>query len=101
MSVDSSWTREEALTAFDDHLRRARGVCAGTRANYTRWVRAFLEERFPDGHVLVEELGARDVVGFIERGIVPLSAKDFGVGGDVVAFFLPVPSHPEPGCEWP
>ena len=65
MSVDSAWTMEAALAAFDDHLRRARGVCAGTRANYARWVRAFLEERFPDGRVQVEELGARDVVGFI------------------------------------
>ena len=65
MSVDSGWTTEAALAAFDDHLRRARGVCAGTRVNYARWVRAFLEERFPDGRVQVEELGARDVVAFI------------------------------------
>ncbi len=65
MSVDSTWTIEAALAAFDDHLRRARGVCVGTRTNYARWVRAFLEERFPDGHVQVEELGARDVVAFI------------------------------------
>jgi integrase/recombinase XerD len=65
MSVDSTWTIEAALAAFDDHLWRARGVCVGTRTNYARWVRAFLEERFPDGRVQVEELGARDVVGFI------------------------------------
>ena len=65
MSVDSTWTIEAALAAFDDHLRRARGVCVGTRTNYARWVRAFLEERFPDGRVQVEELGARDVVAFI------------------------------------
>ena len=56
----SSWAvREEALTAFDDHLRRARGVCAGTRANYTRWVRAFLEGRLPDGQVLAEGSASR------------------------------------------
>lgn len=65
MSVDSAWTTEAALACFDDHLRRARGVCAGTRANYARWVRAFLEERFPDGRVQVEELGAQDVFAFI------------------------------------
>jgi integrase/recombinase XerD len=65
MSVDSTWTIEAALAAFDDHLRRARGVCVGTRTNYARWVRAFLEERFPDGRVQVEELGARDVIAFI------------------------------------
>jgi integrase/recombinase XerD len=65
MSVDSPWTIEAALAVFDDHLRRARGVCVGTRTNYARWVRAFLEERFPDGRVQVEELGARDIVAFI------------------------------------
>ena len=65
MPVDSTWTIEAALAAFDDHLRRARGVCVGTRTNYARSVRAFLEDRFPDGRVQVEELGARDVVAFI------------------------------------
>jgi integrase/recombinase XerD len=65
MSVGTGWTTEAALAAFDDHLRRARGLCAGTRENYARWVRAFLDERYPDGRVLVEELGAGDVVGFI------------------------------------
>ena len=65
MSVDSGWTTEAALAAFDDHLRRARGLCAGTRVNYARWVRAFLDERYPDGRVQVEELGARDVIEFI------------------------------------
>ena len=42
-SVGVGWSVEEALAAFDEHLRRARGVCAGTRANYTRAARAFLE----------------------------------------------------------
>jgi integrase/recombinase XerD len=65
MSVDSGWTTAAALTAFDDHLRRARGVCAGTRANYARWARAFLDERFPKGRVQVEDLGTHDVVEFI------------------------------------
>ena len=65
MSVDSAWTSEAALAAFDDHLRRIRGVCAGTRANYSRWVQVFLEERVPDGSVQFEELGAQDIVAFI------------------------------------
>lgn len=65
MPSDSGWTTEAALAAFDTHLRRARGVCAGTRANYSRWVRAFLDGRFPDGHVQVHDLVARDIVEFI------------------------------------
>lgn len=65
MSVDSGWTTEAALAAFDDHLRRVRGVCADTRTNYARWVRVFLDERFPDGYVQVEGLGAQDVIEFM------------------------------------
>lgn len=65
MSVDSGWTTTAALAAFDDHLGRARGVCVNTRASYTRWVRAFLKERFPDGRVEVAELCAQDVIEYI------------------------------------
>jgi integrase/recombinase XerD len=65
MSIGSSWASEEALAAFDDHLRRVRGLCDGTRANYARHVGAFLEERFPDGLVRADEIGAHDVIGFV------------------------------------
>jgi integrase/recombinase XerD len=65
VAVDSGWTTMAVLAAFDDHLRRARGVCAGTRGNYARWVREFLDARFLDGQVEIEELGAREVIEFI------------------------------------
>jgi integrase/recombinase XerD len=65
MSVGLDWTREGVLAAFDDHLRRTRGVGARTRVNYARFVGAFLEERFPDGRVDVGELDARGVIAFI------------------------------------
>lgn len=65
MAVDSGWTTTAVLAAFDDHLRRARSVCAGTRGNYARWVREFLDGCFPDGRVRVEELGTREVIAFI------------------------------------
>lgn len=65
MLAGSGWTTEEALAAFDDHLRRVRGVCAGTRVNYARYVGAFLEERFPDGRVEAGALDAHDVIEFI------------------------------------
>jgi integrase/recombinase XerD len=65
MSVGSGWTTGAVVAAFDDHLRRVRGVCSGTRVNYARFVRLFLEQRFPDGRVEVAELDAHDVVEFI------------------------------------
>jgi integrase/recombinase XerD len=57
-------TVEDVLAAFDEHLRRARGVCPGTRRNYARFVRAFLQAVFADGPVEVAEICARDVAGF-------------------------------------
>jgi len=65
MSVGLDWTIEAALAAFDDYLRRTRGVGEGTRLNYARFVRAFLADRFPDGRVGVGELDAGGVVEFI------------------------------------
>ena len=34
MATRDRLTLEEVLAAFDEHLRRTRGVCAGTRRNY-------------------------------------------------------------------
>ena len=45
-SVRVGWSVEEALAAFDEHLRRVRGLCAGTRRNYARFVRCVLGGRF-------------------------------------------------------
>ena len=65
MSVGLEWTTGAAVAAFDEYLRRTRGVGEATRVNYTRFVRSFLEDRFPDGRVDVDELDARDVIEFI------------------------------------
>jgi integrase/recombinase XerD len=65
MAVRGVWTVQEALGGFDEHLRRARGVCPGTRRNYARFVGAFLDAVFPDGRVEVEQIGVRDVVNFV------------------------------------
>jgi hypothetical protein len=46
VSIRDGWSVEAALAAFDEHLRRARGVCAGTRRNYARFVGGFLEWTF-------------------------------------------------------
>lgn len=110
MSVESGWTAEAALAAFDDHLRRARGVCAGTRRNYSRWVRAFLAERFPDGCVQAGELGAQDAIAFIAASscryqpktleLVATSLRSFfrflrgrGLGADGLEDAVPMVPH--------
>lgn len=59
------WTVEAVLVAFDEHLRRARGVCVGTRRNYARFVGAFLETVFCDGLVEVGVICAGDVIDFV------------------------------------
>jgi integrase/recombinase XerD len=62
-------TVEGVLAAFDEHLRRTRGVCPGTRVNYARFVRAFLQTVSADGLVDVGEVQARDVVEFVGGGL--------------------------------
>ena len=47
---------EEVLAAFDEHLRRTRGVCAGTRHNYVRYAGAFLQTVFAEGPVVAAEI---------------------------------------------
>ena len=44
------------LAAFDEHLRRVRGVCPEARHNYSRFVREFLESVFVDNRVDLERL---------------------------------------------
>jgi integrase/recombinase XerD len=58
-------TLEEVLAGFDEHLRRTRGVCPGTRRNYARFVRAFLQTVFPAGLVEVAQIRPRDVIEFV------------------------------------
>jgi len=59
------WTGEHVLAAFEEHLRRSRGLCAGTRRNYERYAHAFLQTVFVDGPVDVAAIQIRDVVGFV------------------------------------
>ena len=64
MASRNRLTREEVLAAFDEHLRRTRGVCTKARCNYARFVRAFLETVFPEGPVEAGLIQAREVTGF-------------------------------------
>jgi integrase/recombinase XerD len=65
MATTNRWTGEHLLAAFDEHLRRTRGLCAGTRRNYRRYAQVFLETVFADGPVDVGAIHVRDVVGFV------------------------------------
>lgn len=65
MTTRDQLTLEEALAAFDEHLRRSRGVREGTRRNYAKFVRALLEKTFPVRPVEVAEIHPRDVLAFI------------------------------------
>lgn len=55
----------DLLSAFDEHLRRARGMRAEARRNYARYVRAFLQAVSQGGPVEVAAITAGDVAGFI------------------------------------
>jgi integrase/recombinase XerD len=57
-------TAEDVLGAFDAYLRRVRGVCEGTRLNYVRYVRAFLEAVPAGSAADIAAIGAADVEGF-------------------------------------
>jgi integrase/recombinase XerD len=65
MKIDDRLMAEEALAAFDEHLRRTRGVCAGTRLSYGRYAGAFLQTVFAGGPVVPAEIGVQEVAGFI------------------------------------
>lgn len=65
MKAGRAWSRKAVLVAFDEHLRRRRGLCAGTRVNYGRFAGAFLEATFPDGRVDVGKICAEQVIEFI------------------------------------
>jgi len=82
MTTRDRLTLEEVLAAFDEHLRRTRGVCPGTRCNYASFVRAFLQAVFAEGPVEVVKINARDVFGFVggltrryQPGTVELAAS--------------------------
>ena len=58
MVVAGSSTTDAALAAFDDHLRRVRGVCSEVRRSYGRVAGEFLEMVFGDGPVDLARLSA-------------------------------------------
>lgn len=70
MAIAGSSTTDVALAAFDDHLRRVRGVCPEVRRSYGRVAGEFLEMVFGDGPVDLARLSASDVVQFVFEATV-------------------------------
>lgn len=58
-------TVESLVAAFDEHLRRVRGVCLGTRRNHAEYVGQFLVTVFGEGVVQPMKIGAPEVVAFV------------------------------------
>jgi integrase/recombinase XerD len=65
MATREGSTLDDVLADFDEYLRRVRGVCVGTRRNYTRYVGEFLVARFAGGVVDPAEIEAPQVVAFV------------------------------------
>ena len=58
-------TVEDLIEDFDEHLRRVRGVCLGTRRNYCEYAGQFLVEVFGGGVVDPMAIRAPEVVAFV------------------------------------
>ena len=114
MSVRDEWTVEEALGAFDEHLRRARGLCSGTRGNYARYTGEFLWAVFPAGRVDVGQIRVGDVIAFVGAAahryqprtveLVATSLRSFfrflraaGLRGDRLEDWVPMVPHRRSG----
>ncbi|MDA8314559.1 MAG: tyrosine-type recombinase/integrase [Actinomycetota bacterium] len=65
MTIQGPLTADAVLTAFDDYLRRVRGVCPEARHNYMIHARNFLETVFGEGPVDFARVGVGDVATFV------------------------------------
>jgi site-specific recombinase XerD len=67
VSLPQPTPAERCIQGYVHYLREARALAEATVLNYVAFVRRFLEARFGDGPVTLSCLGARDVVGFVQR----------------------------------
>jgi site-specific recombinase XerD len=55
------------LHAYEQHLRKVRGLCDATIVNYLPFIRQFLTDRFGTGPVALERLSAEDIMKYVQR----------------------------------
>jgi site-specific recombinase XerD len=79
---------EEVLAAFDEHLRRTRGVCPGTRRNYGRFAGAFLQTVFAGGPVVPAEIRVQQVVGFVAAATRRYQPRTVGLAASSLRSFF-------------
>ncbi len=65
MAAQGLAATDAVIVAFDDHMRRARGIGSSARQSYSRLAREFLQEVLGDGPADLARLGVPDVVGFV------------------------------------
>lgn len=78
MTMRDEWTVQSLLAAFDEHLRRRRGLCPEARRNYVRYVHAFLARVSAGERVDLLGIGVADVVGHVSelsRGYRPATVE--------------------------
>lgn len=66
MNVQTQWTIDGLVEAFDDHLRRVRGAQTETCRSYTRYARQFLDTVFADQRIDPCAIQPSDVSRFVE-----------------------------------
>lgn len=65
MTIEGVLSIDAVLTAFDEYLRRVRGVSPEARRNYARYARSFLSARFDERPVDFSRVSVSDVVSFV------------------------------------
>ena len=60
---------QRCVVAYEQYLREARGLAPTTIVCYVPFVRAFLECRFGTSQVILSNLRAGDVVGFVQHRV--------------------------------
>lgn len=65
MNIDVEMTVGTLLAAFDEHLRRVRGLSPGTRRNYARYAEEFMVTVFVDYAADPRQIRPSDVVSFV------------------------------------
>jgi hypothetical protein len=74
-SVPRFTPAQQCARAYEQYLREERVLAEATIVNYMPWISRFLNDRFGRGPAKLSRLGARDVVGFVQRHAPRLQPK--------------------------